>query len=127
MSDTEKILSERQRIISALTAARIEKGLSQQALADLIGTKRSNICRIEAGGQHITLDMLLKISTALGKDVSVILSERDMEADTDPLHRSSSFSLFRTLFGAGSFCRGAASRRFRITEGFFLSTAAVYS
>ena len=83
MSDTEKLLSQRQRIISALTAARIEKGLSQQALADMIGTKRSNICRIEAGGQNITLDMLLKISAALGKDVSVILSERDMEADNE--------------------------------------------
>ena len=81
MSDTDRILSERQQIISALTAARIEKGLSQQALADMIGTKRSNICRIEAGGQNITLDMLLKISAALGKDVSVILSERNEAAD----------------------------------------------
>lgn len=81
MTDDNKILSDRQQIISELTAARIEKGLSQQALADMIGTKRSNICRIEAGGQNITLDMLLKISAALGKDVSVILNERknDME------------------------------------------------
>ena len=83
MADENRILSGRQRIISALTAARIEKGLSQQALADLIGTKRSNICRIEAGGQNISLDMLLKISDALGKDVSFILDERNREGDDE--------------------------------------------
>ena len=83
MTDDNRILSDRQRIISALTAARIEKGLSQQALADRIGTKRSNICRIEAGGQNISLDMLLKISGALGKDVSFILDERNREGDDE--------------------------------------------
>ena len=83
MLDENKLLSDRQRIISALTAARIEKGLSQQALADMIGTKRSNICRLEAGGQNISLDTLLKISAALGKDVSFILNERNEEMDND--------------------------------------------
>lgn len=83
MFDENRLISDRQRIISALTAARIEKGLSQQALADMIGTKRSNICRIEAGGQNISLDMLLKISAALGKDVSFILNERNYEMDNE--------------------------------------------
>ena len=79
MLDENKILTDRQRIISALTAARIEKGLSQQALADRVGTKRSNICRIESGRQNISLDTLLKISDALGKDVSFVLNERNDE------------------------------------------------
>jgi len=83
MTDESRIRFDRQRIISELTAARIEKGLSQQALADMIGTKRSNICRIEAGGQNITLDMLLKISAALGKDVSVILNDRRDKMDSE--------------------------------------------
>ena len=82
MTDDNRILIDRQQIISELTAARIEKGISQQALADMIGTKRSNICRIESGGQNITLDMLLKISAALGKDVSVILNERSEEMES---------------------------------------------
>ena len=43
MYDENRILSERQKIISELTATRIEKGLSQQALADMVGTKRANI------------------------------------------------------------------------------------
>ena len=83
MFDENELIENRQRIISELTAARIEKGLSQQALADMIGTQRSNICRIEAGGQNITLDMLLKISSALGKDVSVILNERSKEMENE--------------------------------------------
>ena len=83
MLDEKKLLSDRQRIISALTAARIEKGLSQQSLADMIGTKRSNICRLESGGQNISLDTLLKISAALGKDVSFILNERNEEMNNN--------------------------------------------
>ena len=49
----------------------------------MIGTKRSNICRLEAGGQNISLDTLIKISAALGKDVSFILNERNEEIDND--------------------------------------------
>jgi len=78
--DTD-ILNERQKIISALTSARMEKGISQQALADAVGTQKSNICRIESGGQNISLDMLLKITNALGLDVNMILEERKTEPD----------------------------------------------
>ena len=76
MGEDSRILDDRQKIISMLTAARIEAGISQQELAERIGTKRSNICRIESGVQNISLDMLLKISGALGKDVNVILTDR---------------------------------------------------
>ena len=76
MNDDSHIINERQKIISELTNARLEKGLSQEALAEMIGTRRSNICRIESGTQNISIDMLLKVSSALDKDVSVILKER---------------------------------------------------
>lgn len=82
MNEDSLILDDRQKIISMLTAARIEKGISQQELADRIGTKRSNICRIESGAQNISLDMLLKISKALGKDVSVSLTERQVPKES---------------------------------------------
>ena len=81
MGRDSDILNERQRIISALTSARMEKGISQQALADAVGTQKSNICRIESGGQNISLDMLLKITNALGLDVNMILEERRKESD----------------------------------------------
>ena len=72
----ENLVKDRQKIISLLTAARLEKGLSQQALADLVGTKRSNISRMESGAQNISLDMFLKVAGAMDKDVSVILKEK---------------------------------------------------
>ncbi|MBR1758255.1 MAG: helix-turn-helix domain-containing protein [Lachnospiraceae bacterium] len=77
MKDSISYTFARQRIISELTAARLEKGISQQELAERIGTKRSNICRIESGSQNISLDMLLKISDALDMDVEVAFVEKN--------------------------------------------------
>lgn len=73
------IISKRQEIVAKLTQARLEKGLSQAQLAELVGTQRSNICRIENGGQNLSLDLLIKITDALGKDVSVLLKEKSVE------------------------------------------------
>lgn len=75
MTDKE-IRASRQSIIQKLTQARLEKGLTQEQLARLIGTQRSNICRIESGAQNLSLDMMLKIAEALGKDISIMLEER---------------------------------------------------
>ena len=79
MNDGNNILRSRQQIISKLTEARLEKQMSQAELASLIGTQRSNICRIESGSQNLSLDMLIKISEALGKDVNILLEERKTE------------------------------------------------
>lgn len=73
------LFNSRQKIISQLISARLEKGLSQEQLAKLIGTQRSNICRIESGSQNVSLDMLIKISSALGKDITINLEERGEE------------------------------------------------
>lgn len=73
MSD---LFDSRQKIISELISARLEKGLSQEQLAQLIGTQRSNICRIESGNQNVSLDMLIKIASALGKNINLSLEER---------------------------------------------------
>lgn len=75
MTDKE-ILTSRQKIIQKLTQARMEKGLTQEQLAKLIGTQRSNISRIESGTQNISLDMMLRIAEALGKDIDIMLEER---------------------------------------------------
>lgn len=79
MTDGADVFEKRQEIVSALTRARLEKGLSQAQLAAMIGTQRSNICRIENGGQNLSLDMMIKISAALGKDIRVLLDERKDE------------------------------------------------
>ena len=76
MTNSNSIIRKRQEIVSKLTQARLEKGLSQAQLAEMVGTQRSNICRIENGGQNLSLDLLIKITDALGKDVSIILEEK---------------------------------------------------
>ena len=52
-----------------------KSNLSQEALARLVGTKRSNISRMESGAQNISLDSFLKIASALGKEVHLTLAE----------------------------------------------------
>lgn len=64
----ENDLTTRQRVISQIVAARLEKGISQAELARMIGTQRGNICRLESGAQNPTLDMICKIASALGKE-----------------------------------------------------------
>ena len=75
MAEDNCVLQRRREIVSQLMRARLEKGLSQARLAELVGTQRSNISRIENGGQNLSLDLLIKIANALGKDVSVMLQE----------------------------------------------------
>ena len=69
----------RREIIARLVEARLEKGISQAELARMIGTQRSNLCRLESGAQNPSLDMLLKIADALGKDISMTLTDRKEE------------------------------------------------
>jgi ribosome-binding protein aMBF1 (putative translation factor) len=44
---------------------RMDKGLSQQELADLVGTSNSQISRIESGRHRTNLDTLTRIAHAL--------------------------------------------------------------
>jgi len=60
---------DREGIIAQLVEARLEKGISQAELARMIGTQRSNLCRLESGAQNPSLDMILKIAAALDKTV----------------------------------------------------------
>ncbi len=53
---------------------RKKKKLSQLQLAQKIGTKQSNIARIEAGQQNFSIDTLEKIADALGSQLSVHFS-----------------------------------------------------
>lgn len=71
--DPKDIVAMRQKIISALASARVSKGISQQELASAIGTQRSNISRMESGEQNITLDMLIRVTSALGEELPVLI------------------------------------------------------
>ena len=45
---------------------RIEKGLTQKELADLINTKQPSIARLESGRQEPSVAFLRRVSAALG-------------------------------------------------------------
>ncbi|MBQ3473812.1 UDP-N-acetylglucosamine 1-carboxyvinyltransferase [Candidatus Saccharibacteria bacterium] len=48
---------------------RVEKGWTQEELAKAVGTSQSAIHRIEKGGQNISLEMVKKLSEALGNQI----------------------------------------------------------
>jgi len=59
------------KIIEEIILARKEKNLSQKDLAELIGTRQSNISRLEHGNYNPSLDFLNKIAHAMGKELEV--------------------------------------------------------
>jgi predicted transcriptional regulator len=56
---------------------RVERGLSQRELAELVGTTQSAIARLERGGRPPRIDTLLKIAEALDCDLTVELVPRE--------------------------------------------------
>jgi len=52
---------------------RLERGLSQQDLANLMNYERSRIGRLELGQTAITVDILLTIANALEVDIYALL------------------------------------------------------
>lgn len=53
---------------------RKKKHISQAELARKIGTKQSNIARMESGQQNFSIDTLEKIAGALGYDLKIMFS-----------------------------------------------------
>jgi predicted transcriptional regulator len=59
------------KIIEEIIAARQEKNLTQKDLAELVGTRQSNISRLESGNYNPTLEFLNKIARAIGKELEI--------------------------------------------------------
>jgi len=59
------------KIIEEIIMARKKKKLTQKDLAELIGTKQSNISRLESGNYNPSLDLLNRIAIAMGKELEV--------------------------------------------------------
>jgi transcriptional regulator with XRE-family HTH domain len=58
---------------------RIARGMSQQELAEAVGTTQSAIARLETGGRPPRIDTLLRIADALDCDLVVELRPRKEE------------------------------------------------
>jgi predicted transcriptional regulator len=59
------------KIIEEIITARQEKNLTQKDPAELVGTKQSNISRLESGNYNPTLEFLNKIERAIGKELEI--------------------------------------------------------
>src|SRR5918997_3738924 len=58
-----------QRMGMLVRAARRHRGLTQQQLAERLGTSQSAVARIEQGGQNLTLELLGRLSEALESEL----------------------------------------------------------
>jgi transcriptional regulator with XRE-family HTH domain len=65
------------QIADQVASKRKERGLSQAALARLVGTTQSAIARLESGGRPPRIDTLLRIANALDSDLHVELLDRE--------------------------------------------------
>lgn len=61
-------------LITSVLKKRIEKGLSQEKLAQAIGTKQSAISRFESGNYNPSFAFLQKIAQALDARLKVAIS-----------------------------------------------------
>ena len=60
------------------------KGLTQAEVAERAGISRTNVSRFESGGYNPTLEMLVKLATAMDLDILVTLKPKnnnDTECD----------------------------------------------
>jgi ribosome-binding protein aMBF1 (putative translation factor) len=60
-------------VIRSIIKARQKQGLSQLALAELVGTRQPVISRLERGDSNPTLDLLKRVATALDMKLEVSL------------------------------------------------------
>jgi transcriptional regulator with XRE-family HTH domain len=63
-------------IADQVAERRLELGLSQRELAELVGTTQSAVARLERGGRPPRIDTLLRIADALECDLLVELRPR---------------------------------------------------
>lgn len=66
-------LRPRYEAVEQIIRARKEQDMTQEELARRIGTQKSNISRLESGNYNPSLDMLIKIAGALGKNLNIQL------------------------------------------------------
>lgn len=71
MKDTDKTLLTRYEAVEQLKSARQAQNVTQEVLAERVGTKKSNISRFESGNYNPSLDFLVKVADSLGKQVHI--------------------------------------------------------
>ena len=68
---SERKMTARQEVAMQLKEMRKSEGMTQERLAELVGTKKSNISRLESGRYNPSLDFLVKVAAGLGRQIQV--------------------------------------------------------
>ena len=71
MKETDPQLSPRYEVVEQLKQARKSLNVTQEDLAERVGTKKSNISRFESGIYNPSLDFLIRIADSLGKQLHI--------------------------------------------------------
>ena len=66
-------IAARRSVAKQLKDARKSLHLTQEVLADMAGTKKSNISRMESGKYNPSLDFLVKVANSMGKEINIHL------------------------------------------------------
>lgn len=69
----EEQLLPRYEVIAQLRQARREQNITQEMLAERVGTKKSNISRLESGKYNPSLDFLIKVADSLNKRLEILV------------------------------------------------------
>lgn len=67
--------SARARLAANLRAARSQRGLSQEGLAELASLHRTYVGGIERGERNVSIDNIEKLARALNLDIAELLSK----------------------------------------------------
>ena len=67
-------LKPRYESIAQIIDARSKLDITQEELAQRVGTQKSNISRFESGSYNPSLDFITKIAHSLGKEVEISLN-----------------------------------------------------
>ena len=68
----------RDKIAKKLYVERLMHEMSQSELAEKIGTRKSNVSRMEKGRQNISVDYLEVLANAFDKDIELVLSDHQV-------------------------------------------------
>lgn len=80
MNDERSYIKIRQDIVRLLVDERKAQKLTQEVLAKRLAIQRSNLARFERGEQNPSLDFLIKVAVALGKEPDFILKSGEYKA-----------------------------------------------
>ena len=77
MKKNETAIENRKKATELLSVYRKQRGMTQEELANIIGTTKSGISRVESGEQNISLDLYYSIADALGKKPDLLMEETE--------------------------------------------------